>query len=69
MRAWRRKGIATALKLRTIEYALHHNTKSIETGNEENNPMYYLNLKLGFQSQPATIHYEKKLMKFDEQNR
>ena len=61
MRAWRRKGIATALKLRTIAYAQQHNTKSIGTSNEENNPMYHLNLKLGFQPKPATIHYEKKL--------
>jgi hypothetical protein len=33
----------------------------IETENEENNPMYDLNLKLGFQPCPAWTNYVKVL--------
>lgn len=57
----RRKGIAAALKLRAIKYAHQHGVKVIETGNEENNPIYQINLMLGFQPQPAWIDFEKVL--------
>jgi hypothetical protein len=33
----------------------------IETYNEENNPMYALNLALGFKPQPAWLEFEKRL--------
>ena len=35
--------------------------KFIETDNEENNPMYQINLKLGYEPLPAWVDYEKKL--------
>ncbi|MCO5197927.1 MAG: GNAT family N-acetyltransferase [Anaerolineae bacterium] len=57
----RRQGIATALKLHGIEFARQYGARIIETQNEENNPMYDLNMALGFVSQPAWLDYEKRL--------
>lgn len=57
----RRKGIATALKLRTIQYATDHHVGTIRTDNEENNPMYNLNLTLGFKPKPAWLSLRKTL--------
>jgi mycothiol synthase len=57
----RRKGLATALKVKAIEFASREGIRWIATFNEENNPMYLLNLKLGFKPLPARLHYEKKL--------
>ncbi|MFK7802752.1 MAG: GNAT family N-acetyltransferase [Anaerolineae bacterium] len=57
----RRRGIATALKVKTIEFAKQYGAKFIRTDNEENNPMYYLNLQLGFEPKPALLNYELKL--------
>lgn len=61
VRSHRRRGIATALKLRTVEYAQRQGAETIETSNEENNPMYELNLKLGFLPKPAWVSYRKQL--------
>lgn len=61
VRSHRRKGIATALKLRAINFAKGYGAKVIETDNEENNPMYYLNMKLGFRPRPAWLEFEKKI--------
>ncbi|MEM8858574.1 MAG: GNAT family N-acetyltransferase [Chloroflexota bacterium] len=58
---YRRKGIATALKVRTVDFAKKYGAKSIRTDNEENNPMYDLNMQLGFKPQPAIINYRLKL--------
>lgn len=57
--SYRRKGICTAMKVRGFEFAKRYGAKRIETENEENNPMYQLNLDLGFKPQPAWMDYTK----------
>ncbi|MCB8945230.1 MAG: GNAT family N-acetyltransferase [Ardenticatenaceae bacterium] len=60
LRDYRRRGIATALKAIAIEYAQQKGATAILTGNEENNPMYQINVKLGFRPKTADLAYEKK---------
>ena len=60
-RAYRRRGIATALKLKTFEFAESIGARYIGTDNEENNPMYELNMQLGFKPKPAWLDFEKKV--------
>ncbi|MCA9942147.1 MAG: hypothetical protein KC449_01635 [Anaerolineales bacterium] len=59
IRSHRRRKIATALKLCSIQYAQENGFTTIYTNNEENNPMFQLNLDLGFQLIPAWTYYEK----------
>lgn len=61
-RDYRRRGIATALKVMGIRMAQRKGYTEILTDNEENNPMYQINLKLGFQSQPAELSFAKELV-------
>lgn len=61
LREYRRKGIATALKVRAIDYARTYGAATIETDNEENNPMFQLNLALGFKPLPAWVDYHLQL--------
>jgi GNAT superfamily N-acetyltransferase len=58
-RSHRRRGIAAALKVRAIELAASLGTRSIHTDNEENNPMYDLNVRLGFRPTPAWLIFVK----------
>ena len=60
-RTHRRRGIAIALKLRAIEAAQKRGATSLITGNEENNPMYQINLKLGFKPRPGWLEFHKTL--------
>jgi GNAT superfamily N-acetyltransferase len=60
-RAYRRRGIALALKVHTIRFAQRRGAQVIVGENEENNPMYALNLKLGFRPSVAWLGYEKPL--------
>ena len=60
LRDYRRRGIATALKIRSVEFARQLGAQTIETGNEENNPMVDLNLMLGFRPKAAWISYRKE---------
>jgi len=54
--AYRGHGIATALKLRTIDYAQRHGYREIRTFNSSRNgPMLAINGKLGFVRQPAWV--------------
>jgi len=58
-RGYRRQGIATALKLRGIAYVKARGGQTIETDNEEHNPMLNLNLALGFEPGPTFLEFRK----------
>ena len=60
-RSHRRRGVATALKVRAIMRAKELGAKAIRTDNEENNPMYLLNVKLGFKPIPSWVVYKNEL--------
>jgi GNAT superfamily N-acetyltransferase len=53
VREYRRRGIATALKTTGIRYARDHGYTAIQTINAEGNPMYDLNIALGYKPMPA----------------
>ena len=54
-RSYRRKGITTALKVAVIKYAQQQGATRLVTGNEENNPMYQINIQLGFKPIPGWL--------------
>jgi len=58
----RGKGIAMALKLRTVEYAREHGIREIKTWNDQRNrAMLRINEAMGFAKQPAWIELRKDL--------
>ena len=61
VRKFRRQGIATALKIKAIEKLLHKGVTEVRTDNEENNPMYKINIELGFEPVPFSYDYSKEL--------
>lgn len=60
-RSHRRRGLATAMKIRGLEFAKAYGAQVIRTGNEESNPMYQINLNVGFEPRPAWLAFEKKV--------
>jgi GNAT superfamily N-acetyltransferase len=62
-RPYRRRGIATALKVRALSYAkANYRTAEggipyVTTENEVNNPMYQINVRLGFIKAPDWMSY------------
>ena len=54
-RNWRRRSIATAMKVKTIRWCADHGIRRIITGNEENNPMFDINMSLGFKRTPDWV--------------
>lgn len=55
-RAWRGRGVATALKKATIGWAIRAGLEYLETGNDdENAPMRAINRRLGFRPQPDIV--------------
>ncbi|MFH1689882.1 MAG: GNAT family N-acetyltransferase [Candidatus Eisenbacteria bacterium] len=61
VRSHRRRGIATALKIRAQEFAKSMGARVVVTDNEENNPMYDLNVQLGFRPTKAWLQFRKEL--------
>jgi mycothiol synthase len=62
-RQFRGRHIASALKVKTVEYARDHGVREIRTWNEINNaPMLAINVKFGFLRQPAWITYAKEFV-------
>lgn len=59
IRDYRRQGIATAIKVHAIQCAKENGVLQIHTMNNEINPMFNLNLQLGFQRGPAWRYYVK----------
>lgn len=61
-RAWRRRGVAGALKRAQIRWALANGLERLETTNEvRNEPMQRVNLGLGYQPTPGSITLEGPL--------
>ena len=59
---FRVRGIAQALKLRTIEYAQAHGYREIRTTNDStNDPMLHINAAIGFRRGPAILVFERRL--------
>lgn len=57
----RRRGIAMAVKLHAIGFAKQYGAQTITAVNEEHNPMYQINLALGFAPLPAGLTMKKIL--------
>ena len=61
LRDYRRRGIATALKIHIIRHLQQEGVHDIFTSNDSQNPMYQLNLALGFKPLPSWVRVEKQL--------
>ena len=61
LKEFRRRGIATALKIKAMERLLEKGVTEVRTDNEENNPMYKINVALGFKPVPFSLEYLKEI--------
>ena len=61
LKKFRRNGIATALKIKAIEKLLQKGVTEVRTDNELNNPMYKINVALGFKPVPFSLEYSKEI--------
>ena len=57
----RRRGIALALKALSLQAVAAAGGEEIAAENEENNPMYQINLQLGFKPIPSWLDFERPL--------
>ena len=56
LRAWRGRGIASALKRAEIAWAVETGATHLETSNEERNaPIRHLNQRYGYRLQPGDV--------------
>lgn len=62
-RKHRRKGFATAMKLHVVDWCAKNGVRWIDTGNEKDNPMYQLNVALGFEQFCAWAIMEREAHK------
>jgi GNAT superfamily N-acetyltransferase len=61
-RAWRGRGLATALKRATIRWAARAGLEALETGNDEANvPMRAVNARLGYRPLPDLVFFRGPL--------
>lgn len=60
MRAYRRRGIATALKVENLVRAQGAGGRLVVCDNEEKNPMLQLNHQLGFRTIYRSVHFVKR---------
>lgn len=59
---YRGKGLAQAVKIKAIEYALQNKVKYIRThNNSKNTPMLYVNRKLGYEEKPGIYGLTKRI--------
>lgn len=59
-REFRRQQVATSLKRTSASWAQRNGIEEIFTDNEENNPMYQLNLQLGFEHRFDNVVFSKQ---------
>ncbi len=60
-REYRRRALATTMKLHALQFAKDNGAKYVTTDNEENNPMYQINLRLGFKPLPSWVEYRRTI--------
>jgi GNAT superfamily N-acetyltransferase len=65
-RAWRRRGIALALKQAQIDAARSAGLRRLRTANAVQNPMLLVNERLGFRRDVDWIHLRGPLLDGDE---
>ena len=58
---YRRQGIATALKVKALSKLKERGIKVVRTDNEKNNPMYLINVAMGFKPEPYGLEYQKAI--------
>jgi GNAT superfamily N-acetyltransferase len=61
VRSHRRRGITTAIKAHAIQLIKDQGFHTIQTDNDETNPMYQINLRLGFKPFMKWIKFEKRI--------
>lgn len=61
IKEYRRQKLATALKIEALKRLQKRGFKEIRTDNEENNPMYKINVALGFTPEPYCYDYQRDI--------
>ena len=61
IKEYRRKKLATVLKIEALKRLQKRGFSEIRTDNEENNPMYKINVNLGFEAVPFSLEYMKEI--------